>query len=239
MLEDQLEDIIGKAARGLGQSLDQWGITSSELATLSDEQLEEIAPPLQLDINKLKELNKPFSHTYLPQGLHCLTSPFGELGVNFFALHIDDQCLLFDTGTETEMLDAIAPTEVFITHEHSDHIAGVDQLNPQETPVTTPATMQAGETRTFGEITIQALDSSGHYVPSLAYFITGLENPVCIMGDAIFRRSMGGCKTPENYHRALTNVRHILQQLPPETILCVGHGPNTTVAEEINENPFL
>ncbi|MGE9296459.1 MAG: MBL fold metallo-hydrolase, partial [Puniceicoccales bacterium] len=61
--------------------------------------------------------------------------------------------------------------------------------------------------------------------------------PVAIVGDALFAGSIGGVRA--NYHGALKMIRERVLSLPGETILCPGHGPITTVAEELQHNPYF
>ena len=58
-----------------------------------------------------------------------------------------------------------------------------------------------------------------------------------IVGDAIFAGSMGGA--PNHYQLAREKVQSEILSLPAETILCPGHGPITTVAEQLSVNPFF
>jgi glyoxylase-like metal-dependent hydrolase (beta-lactamase superfamily II) len=48
---------------------------------------------------------------------------------------------------------------------------------------------------------------------------------------------MGGA--PNAYEQARKNNREKILSLPPETIICPGHGPMTTVANERVHNPFF
>ena len=67
--------------------------------------------------------------------------------------------------------------------------------------------------------------------------IEGLDKPVAIVGDALFASSMGGGKV--SYLDALRTTRNEILSLPDSTILCPGHGPLTSVAEELEHNPFF
>jgi len=42
-----------------------------------------------------------------------------------------------------------------------------------------------------------------------------------------------------SYHDALKTNREQILTLPKETILCPGHGPLTSVEEELVHNPFF
>jgi hydroxyacylglutathione hydrolase len=229
MLEDELEDIITKALRGKELSWNELGISSQDLNKLSENEIVQIASRLELSAKCLIQLNDPFSSTQLPTELEMITSEYGHLGVNAFYFTYSGQRFLVDTGTELGKLKHVNPDYVLITHEHADHVACFSQLSGK---VLTPSNWSP-----ISGMCLETFDVSGHCTPALAYYFPELE--VCFVGDAIFRRSMGGCRSSSAYQTALTNVRSMLTQLPQNTILCVGHGPNTTVAEERKENPFF
>jgi glyoxylase-like metal-dependent hydrolase (beta-lactamase superfamily II) len=71
----------------------------------------------------------------------------------------------------------------------------------------------------------------------VTYVLHGLSKPVAIVGDALFASSMGGGGV--SYAEALKTNRECIFTLPDTTILCPGHGPMTTVAEEKRHNPFF
>jgi hydroxyacylglutathione hydrolase len=53
----------------------------------------------------------------------------------------------------------------------------------------------------------------------------------------LFAGSMGGA--PNDYQKALHNNLEKLLSLPEDTLVCPGHGPLTTVANEREHNPFF
>jgi glyoxylase-like metal-dependent hydrolase (beta-lactamase superfamily II) len=58
-----------------------------------------------------------------------------------------------------------------------------------------------------------------------------------VVGDSLFAGSMGGA--PNDYRKALRNNVEKLLSLPADTLICPGHGPLTTVANEREHNPFF
>jgi len=60
---------------------------------------------------------------------------------------------------------------------------------------------------------------------------------VAIVGDALFAGSMG--RATGQALLAKQRIRECILTLPPATLLCPGHGPLTTVAEERAHNPFF
>ena len=89
----------------------------------------------------------------------------------------------------------------------------------------------------IGSFEVRSVLTNGHSKGALSYLVSGLSRPVAFVGDALFSLSMGGAM--RGYKLALSNNREKLLSLAPDTILCPGHGPMTTVAEELEHNPFF
>lgn len=78
----------------------------------------------------------------------------------------------------------------------------------------------------------------GHSPGSLTFYVPGLG--AAFVGDLIFRRSVGRTDFEGgNTARLVNSVKEQIFTLPPETVLYCGHGPKTTVAEEIRHNPHI
>ena len=60
---------------------------------------------------------------------------------------------------------------------------------------------------------------------------------VAIVGDAIFAGSIG--TGFQSWDLAKQKVKEQIFSLPPDTLICPGHGPLTTVGEEKANNPFF
>jgi glyoxylase-like metal-dependent hydrolase (beta-lactamase superfamily II) len=248
MLEDDFNDCLSKAIRGHGCSIahlaNAAGISVDRITRcLGGEEdpavINSIAPHLQLSAQRLLDLKN-----YQPQvaellGLRQITTPFGYLGVNAYIINFGEQVLVFDTGTDSRPLHELVPrpSALFITHAHPDHNQGTGGFG--HTKIYQPSDIAHGEEMRFGGLKLKVLDVSGHCTPARAYFIQGLVKPVCIIGDCVFAGSIGKCDGPERYKTALANIKDHLWALPEETILCPGHGPLTTVGQEIENNPFF
>lgn len=248
MLEDDFNDCLSKAIRGHGYSIAQLalalGIDEARIsASLGGEHLDAtirlLAPHLQLDAEKLVALKdyQPGQQSVL--GLHRVVSKFGHLGVNAYIISYGDTVLVFDTGTDATEIHELCPnpSQLFITHEHPDHVGLVQEF--AHTQISLPANLHHGDHFGWGSLKMNVLDVSGHCSPARAFFITGLAKPICIVGDSLFAGSIGGCQSTEAYSTALANIRDHLLTLPDETIICPGHGPLTTVAQEKQHNPFF
>ena len=157
---------------------------------------------------------------------------------------------------------------LWYTHAHFDHIGGAgaiaDALNPLPLVALHPADhvlwraeggaalfgfkidpgpeptidLQHGQFLKLGSIEFEVRHTPGH-TPGLCVFYIASE-AICFCGDLIFRDSVGRTDLPGGDWQTLLNSIHTqIFTLPDETRLLSGHGPETTVGEEKNYNPYL
>jgi hydroxyacylglutathione hydrolase len=250
-LEDEITHVLHKALRGLGMSaqafLQQAGIAENEWSAClagsgSGSALTSIAEHLHLHAAALIGFAH-YSPTLPPlQEVSRLDLPFESDRVNAWMIRHEETCILFDAGFGSEdcanLLDTISPRKIdfFLTHQHRDHIGGLPSLLPL---IQKSWHLSHEESVSIGALTITAIDLNGHAAPALGYIIHGLSRTICVVGDALFAGSIGGCANPSSYQLALHKLRQNVISLPADTILLPGHGPATTVEQETKHNPFL
>jgi glyoxylase-like metal-dependent hydrolase (beta-lactamase superfamily II) len=250
-LEDEFSDVIAKAMRGLeldsSALASSCGISAERVEALLQGNMDQdaiasICPVLGLDAAAL--LNLP---NYLPQEIHLagirkIELPFGQWKVNAWEIQHDGTQLLFDAGFgELDILDEVSSSSLdalLITHAHPDHIGGVKALSEKGVRGISEQEALLQGTLDFGSIHIEVVDLSGHCSPAVGYLIHGLARQVFIVGDAIFAGSMGGCKTRAAYELAGLTLKKACAKADPDCIILPGHGPATTLAEELRHNPF-
>jgi glyoxylase-like metal-dependent hydrolase (beta-lactamase superfamily II) len=162
---------------------------------------------------------------------------------------------LFDTGVDAQpVLDLIAAEgltlrHVFLTHSHWDHVEALPKLREafpkakihsgsKNAPV--DQRNKNSEIIHLGGLRITHRETPGHAEDGVTYLIGNWQEDaphVAIVGDAIFAGSMGNGNG--QWELAKQKVREQILSLPAETLLCPGHGPLTTVAEEKAHNPFF
>ena len=160
----------------------------------------------------------------------------------------------FDTGADSGGLIDLVRAEglrldyVFLTHTHEDHIADLARLAPaagagvwasELEPAGFPGSKTFRENAYFhlGPLAIKTLSTWGHSPGMTTYFITGLSRPLAVVGDSIFASSMGGSAT--HFADQYRNNREKILSLPRDTVLAGGHGPLTTLGQELEHNPFF
>lgn len=264
-LEDNFNDIIGKAMRGLGFTADSLaaaaGIGADAIRSLVDGQwnagdARAIAPHLGLGPVALVESgDSPATPPEISiEGLEQYNTPFDDMMVNSYLLWKPgaDAAVAFDTGADCQgMLDTLKKNNlrlgaILLTHTHGDHIYDLDRLKSKtgapayvgnREPFDGAESFEPGRTFQIGGLDIETRLTWGHSMGGITYLVRGLSSPVAIDGDAVFAGSMGGGGV--SYADALhTNIEEILT-LPEDTVICSGHGPMTTVAHEKQHNPFF
>lgn len=250
-LEDDFNDVIAKAMRGLGIGVstlaEDSGIAAAEIEALLGGTMDKtaaraICSTLGLDAAALIALPGYHPKRIAIPGVRRIELPFGKWNVNAWEVNLDGVCLLFDAGLGARDIMGKVSLQglkaLLITHSHPDHIGGVAALAAADVRVISETEALAAATFVFGSLELEAVDLSGHCSPSTGYLVNGLGRQLFISGDAIFAGSMGGCKSREAHNLASHTLRAALVNASADCIILPGHGPATTLAEELNSNPF-
>jgi glyoxylase-like metal-dependent hydrolase (beta-lactamase superfamily II) len=105
-----------------------------------------------------------------------------------------------------------------------------------------PAQILAGdETLSFGQFHARVLHTPGHTPGSVGFFIEATGGPPLLLaGDTLFAGGIGRTDFPGgSSKRILRSIRDTLFALPDETVVVPGHGPETTIGEEREHNPYV
>jgi hydroxyacylglutathione hydrolase len=233
--------------------------STGRVATTPD--YDALARLLDLDAVKLKRLSDGWEPQPVDvsrwRRLRMISTSGSGMTVNCFLVwdEITREAAAFDTGWDGAPILALADENqldlkhLFITHSHTDHIAAIPDLRQRFPGVRMHSNarsapkaqhLQPGETFRIGSLQVEWRDTPGHAEDGVTYVLTGWPDgapPVAVVGDAVFAGSIGGPKQ----HAALAKrkIREQIFSLPPETLICPGHGPFTTVGEELANNPFF
>jgi hydroxyacylglutathione hydrolase len=152
---------------------------------------------------------------------------------------------------------------ILLTHSHFDHFGALaDLAEGTAAPVwlpegeldvfrrpndffpgfptrafTSEATLlSGGETVEVAGISFQVSHVPGHSPGHLAYYADG-----CLFsGDVLFAGSVGRTDLPfGDWEALLESIRSLAEAYPPVTVVYSGHGPPTTLGDELARNPFL
>ena len=153
---------------------------------------------------------------------------------------------------------------ILVTHGHFDHLLGVADLaegtgapvhmpegermlletpDARHTPpgiavraYTPDVLLAGGETVDVAGIGFEVLAVPGHSPAHVAYHADG-----CLFsGDVLFAGSVGRTDLPgADWDTLLASIRSLVDTLPADTVVYPGHGPITTLGDELAGNPFL
>jgi|GEM_PF-146476 len=126
-------------------------------------------------------------------------------------------------------------TEIFIAQaESSADLFGLHLSHP---PVIDKF-IEHEQTIGIDQISFKAFHTPGHASGSLCFYSETSE--LVFSGDVLFQQSIGRTDLPTgDMDVLLFHIRKYLLTLPPQTIVYPGHGPKTTIENEIHTNPFL
>ena len=152
---------------------------------------------------------------------------------------------------------------ILLTHGHWDHLVGVADLaegtgapvymaederslleDPNRfapsgvalRPYTPDVLLQGGESLEIAGATLDVLSVPGHSPAHLAYHADGH----LFSGDVVFAGSVGRVDIPgADWDTLVASIRVLVDTYPPETVVHPGHGPATTLGDELGRNPFL
>lgn len=244
------------------------GLSEAELAELEASgrlskkpDLSALATRLGLDVAKLEAIASGWQPAAvdLPRWrqLRVLTSVDCGMAVNSYLVWDESsrEAVLFDTGwSAREALGHIQAhglvlRHLCITHGHRDHMAALGALVEAFPDVHVHRGTGGGATgpdrmvdlfRLGAGQRVSARATPGHAADGVTYVVShwpGGAPEVAVVGDALFAGSMG--RGNPSWALARRAVRERILSLPPETLICPGHGPLTTVAEERAHNPFF
>ncbi|MDE8344781.1 MAG: MBL fold metallo-hydrolase [Acidocella sp.] len=161
----------------------------------------------------------------------------------------------------------VAVTGIFLTHGHIDHAGGAAELAAAlGVPITGPGVedkflldglaaqgakyglsaqdctpdhwLHEGDKITLGGASFEVLHCPGH-TPGHIVFINH-EGKFCILGDVLFRNSVGRTDFPYCDTQALmAAIKTKLLVLPDDYRFICGHGVSSSIGAERRSNPFI
>ena len=165
-------------------------------------------------------------------------------------------------GFDTDSIKA-----VFITHGHYDHICCADEwraipgdasflLSHRDIPLLSDprancsymdgktctfegAYEDAEGTISFGDLKVTVIATPGHTKGSVCFLFDEGGEKALFTGDTVFAGSVGRTDFPGGSFKELSESVNKVKELDPELAIYPGHGPESTIGEEIRTNPYF
>jgi hydroxyacylglutathione hydrolase len=267
-LEDNFNDVINKAQRGLKISdadlAARAAVSLADLAAVQagqpiDAVIRRVARHLRLSPDALEALAHKRWYPQIPdfpKGFAAFNTAFGDMTVNSYLIW-DPRVRLaaaFDTGASAQgMIDLIA-TEgltlryIFVTHAHEDHVADLKTLanatraevwSSALEPVDHPGAKTFAENAYFHVGTLAIKTLlTCGHSPGLTTYYVTGLSWPLAVVGDALFASSMG-GSPARFAEQFRHNKEKILTLPRDTVLACGHGPLTTLAQEKQNNPFF
>lgn len=194
--------------------------------------------------------------------------PYGPLSSNMYLLDTDSGIFLIDPSVYPDRLNEDdLPNRVdyiFMTHGHFDHINALDKwcemypeakayISNEDMPsLTDPSTncsymfAEICKYKTipmdYNELTLEYLrviKTPGHTPGGVCLLFEVEGKKLMFTGDTLFAGSCGRSDLPGGNNSELMNSLSVLSKLEPDILVYPGHGPLSSIEEELSSNPFF
>ena len=201
--------------------------------------------------------------------MKILTYRLGVFATNCYLVYdeISKQACLIDPAVyDKKIYEVILSKElhlayIILTHGHFDHILGANEFrnrtgakiaahvleteyleNPSKSltggeTVSTDIVLKEDNILTFGDITLKVIHTPGHTKGSCCFVCE--NGRVIFSGDTLFKGSIGRYDLYGGNYHALMDSLNKLKAIEDNYKIYPGHGGNTTLDNEIVENPYF
>lgn len=190
----------------------------------------------------------------------------GDYQSNCYILYDNFKAMIIDPGYESKELmhflddNGLQVEVIYVTHGHIDHIGGVNALKRKFKNATVYAPIKdqywysrnprlglhetllvdvyvkENDVVLFLDKTFKVIETPGHsYGSTILYF-----DKVLFSGDTLFKNSIGRTDLYlGDFRSIMDSIKNKMLTLPLDTIVFPGHGSETILKNEKENNPFI
>jgi len=139
---------------------------------------------------------------------------------------------------EYKLMVEVSLEDLFMVERLADQALSLFGIELKMEQPPTGRLLRDGDIVAFGHHTLRVLHTPGHTHGCLIFYCK--EEQTAFTGDTLFRMSIGRTDFPESsWGEMEQSLRNVVARLPEETIVLSGHGPQSTIADELKYNPYL
>lgn len=172
--------------------------------------------------------------------IEIITVVNGLLEENCYIIHNGQTCLVVDPGSEGDkIIDVIKSNNlnvlgILITHSHFDHVGALDDIKNAFPNAIVINNKNKGE-QSIGMFKFKVIENPGHTEDSVSFYFD--NNDLLFSGDFVFKGTIGNY--PDGMEDEMVKSLNVFKYMSSNVEVYPGHGPSTTVKEELENNPFL
>lgn len=101
-------------------------------------------------------------------------------------------------------------------------------------------TLNDGDELQLAGIQFKVFDTPGHSIGHVVFVCDQVSPTVVIGGDVLFNGGVGRTDFPDgSFEQLRDSIHNVLFPLKPDSLVFPGHGPHTTIGQEIETNAFV
>ena len=162
----------------------------------------------------------------------------GDLDTNCYILRKDNNVLVIDPGDEIDKIKEVIGDSnvvgVLITHNHFDHVGALSFFD--KNIIYDYSNLEEKEYN-IHNFKFKVVYTPGHSSDSVSYYFEEINSLFC--GDFIFYENIGRYDLPTGDINVMMNSIDKIKNYPKNMIIYSGHGRNTTLGHEIENNIYF
>ena len=163
----------------------------------------------------------------------------GYLEENCYIVSIDNDCLIIDPGDDFERIKALVGDKnvlaVLVTHYHFDHIGALKDVKKYYN--VDVIDYKSNKNQNVGPFSFEIILTPGHKEDAVTYYFR--DEKIMFIGDFIFKGTIGRCDLEGGNINDMMKSLRMIKTYDEEIMLYPGHGENTTLKEELENNPYM
>ena len=162
------------------------------------------------------------------------------LDANCYILSYGKKCLIIDPGWDKDIIIKEVGNKkvlgILVTHYHPDHVGALEDIkNVYDAPVFNYKSEE--KIIDLDKFNFEIISTSGHTDDSVTFYFP--KEKIMFTGDFLFKGTIGRTDLPTGDNTKMYNSLKMIKDYDEKITLFPGHGDDTTIRYEKENNIFL